>query len=122
LCRRIAETAEVPDQSLAQAFAVLVAAVEAGFGREEQVMEGLDMACLRDQRQNNALILSALHHAAPAVESGDLALGRKLIAALRDLLDPHRLSADLALAPRGQPPAFPPGAAWYGAPDYALAS
>ena len=121
LCKRIAETSDVPDESLAQAFAALVAAIEAGFCREEQVMETLGMACLRDQRQNNALILSALHHAAPAVESGDLALGRKVIAALRDLLDLHRLSADLVLAAGGRPPAFPPGAAWYGASDYALA-
>ncbi|WP_156116622.1 hypothetical protein [Massilia sp. 9096] len=61
-------------------------------------MEMLGYDHLREQRAENAVILRALHRAMPAVDGGDCALGRQLVAALRDVLDLHRLSADLALA------------------------
>jgi hypothetical protein len=41
----------------------------------------------------------------PAVEYGNLAIGREVVAALRDLLDLHRLTADLALAVAVRPTA-----------------
>ena len=122
LCERIAEAAVAPDDSLATAFPALVAAVEAGFRREELLMEMLGIDGLHQQRQDNALILSALHHAMPAVERGDLVLGRQVVAALRDLLDLHRLSADLMLAVADTPQPPPARKPWYRAARRALAS
>lgn len=98
LCRRVAEAADAPDRLFTNDFPRLVAAVESGFRREELAMEALRIPGLRERRHNNALILSALHRVAPVVEGGDLGVGRELVAALRDLLDLHRHSADLVLA------------------------
>jgi hemerythrin len=98
LCNRLERMAGLPDEAFCQDFAGVVAAVEAAFRHEELVMEMLGYAHLRDQRAENAVILRALHRAIPAVDGGDCALGRQLVAALRDVLDLHRLSADLALA------------------------
>ena len=61
-------------------------------------MEMLGYAHLREHIEENAVILRALHRALPAVDAGDCALGRQLVAALRDVLALHRLSADLALS------------------------
>lgn len=88
---RVAAAARLPDERLAGDFPALVAEVEAGFRREEQAMEALALPCLHELRKDNARVLCALHRAAPAVERGDLALGRDLLAALGDLLDRHSL-------------------------------
>lgn len=122
LSELIAEAAAAPDPTLVSAFPGLVAAVEAGFRREELLMEALDAARLREQRRDNALILSALHHAMPAVERGDLVLARQIVVALRDLLDLHRLSTCLMLAAADTPRPSRPGTAWYRASRRALAS
>ncbi|MBN4711044.1 hypothetical protein H3276_23515, partial [Escherichia coli] len=61
-------------------------------------MEALGIPGLRERRQNNALILSALHRVMPAVEGGNLGLGREVVGALRDLLELHRVSAEVVLA------------------------
>jgi len=98
LCRRVAALAGGPDDVLAQGFGPLVAAVEAGFRREELLMETLGYARVHAQREENAVVLSALHRVLPDVEGGDCALGREVLAALAGVLDLHRLSADLALA------------------------
>jgi hemerythrin len=98
LCNRLERMAGLPDAAFCRAFAPVVAAVEAGFRHEELVMEMLGYEHLREHRAENAVILRALHRAIPQVDGGDCALGRQLVAALRDVLDLHRLSADLALA------------------------
>jgi hypothetical protein len=98
LCQRVALAAGAPDRLFASDFPGVVAAVEAGFRREELAMEALRIPGLRERRRNNALILSALHHVSPAVERGNLGAGREVIGALRELLDLHRHSADLVLA------------------------
>jgi hemerythrin len=98
LCHRIELTACAEDVRFVHEFPALVSEVEAGFRREELVMELLGFPHLRERREENAVILSALHRVVPAVEYGNLAIGREVVAALRDLLDLHRLTADLALA------------------------
>ena len=98
LCNRLERMAGLPDVAFCRDFAGVVAAVEAGFRHEELVMEMLGYQYLHDQRAENAVILRALHRAIPQVDGGDCALGRQLVAALRDVLDLHRLSTDLALA------------------------
>jgi hemerythrin len=98
LCRQIAGLAAGPDDALAHGFAALVAAVEAAFRHEELIMETLGYVRLHEHREENAVILSALHRVLPDVEGGDHALGRQVLGALEDVLALHRLSADLALA------------------------
>lgn len=94
-----------PDDRLPGAFARVVAAVECTFRNEETLMESAGHTDQRDRRQDNALLLSALHHAASEVEAGNNALGREVLAALPGLLSLHRLSALRMLAyeaPRGR--------------------
>jgi hemerythrin len=103
LCRRIAEIASGPDDMVGRGFAALVAAVEAAFRREELIMETLGYVRLHEHREENAVVLSALHHVLPDVERGDHMLGREVLAALAGVLDLHRLSGDLALAVAAHP-------------------
>ena len=98
LCQRVARAAATPDRMFAADFPALVGAVEAGFRREELTMEALGMPGLRERRQHNALILSALHHVTRAVERGSRETGREVVRALRDLPHLHRHAADLVLA------------------------
>jgi hypothetical protein len=103
LCRRIAEIAAGPDDMVAHGFAALVAAVEAAFRQEELIMETLGYVRLHEQREENAVVLSALHHVLPDVERGDHMLGRQLLTALDGVLALHRLSGNLALTVAAQP-------------------
>jgi hemerythrin len=97
LCNRVELTAGAPDQQFALDFPALVREIEAAFRREQLVMEMLGFPRLRDRLEEDAIVLSALHRVTPQVEQGDLALGREVVSSLRDLLDLHRLTADLAL-------------------------
>lgn len=98
LCNRLERMAPMPDEAFCRDFAAVVAAVEAGFRHEELAMEMLGYAHLREQLEENAVILRALHRALPEVDAGNCALGRQLVAALREVLALHRLSTDLALS------------------------
>ena len=109
LCARLAsalDPAGMPDAHFVREFPTLVALVEAGFRHEETMMELLDYQRLHDHLADNAVVLAALHRALPLVEDGDIELGRRLVAALLDLLSLHRLCTDLALATI---PSLPPG-------------
>jgi hemerythrin len=103
LCRRIEAIVAGPDDLLGQGFAALVAAVEAAFRHEELIMETLGYVHLHEHREENAVVLSALHRVLPDVERGDHTLGRTVLAALVDVLALHRLSGDLALTVAAQP-------------------
>ena len=101
LCARLSTTADpacTADAIFIHEFPALIKAVEALFRHEETVMESLDYARLHEHLAENAIILTALHRTLPAVEDGDVALGRQLVAALLDVLSLHRISTDLALA------------------------
>lgn len=98
LCQRLDQAAAAADEHFPHSYASIVAAVEAGFRHEEWMMETLGYARLREQIEENAVILSALHRVMAQVEYGDCALGRQVLGALRDVMAMHRLSADLAAA------------------------
>lgn len=98
LCRHIDQLAAVPDEGFAPAFPSLVAEVEVVFRHEEGAMDMFGYAQLHEHREENAVILAALHRVLVQVEAGDCALGRQVLAALRDVLAVHRLNTDLALA------------------------
>ena len=90
LCRRIGDIVSGPDDLVAHGFAALVAAVEAAFRHEELIMETLGYTHLHEHREENAVVLSALHHVLPEVERGDHMLGRQVLSALVDVLDVFR--------------------------------
>lgn len=98
LCSRAEYVANDTDEDFSDAFTALVGAVETAFRREETVMEMLRSPKLRERREENATILAALHRVTAEVEYGKLALGREVVAALRSVLDLHRLTVDLAMA------------------------
>jgi len=106
LCGRLHQAMRAPDPEFTGVYAILVAEVETGFRHEELIMGTLGYARLREQQEENAVVLSALHHVLPRVEDGDAALGREVFSALLDVLALHRLSTGLALAVAVQPPAL----------------
>ncbi len=87
-----------PDAAFPAAFGRLVAAIEAAFRKEEIQMEAIGFPGVREQRRDNALLLNALHHAAPRVDAGDLDVGREVVAALPCLLSLHRFCGLRVLA------------------------
>jgi len=98
LCSHVEVAAGAPDDQFVQEFPALVREIEAGFRREQLVMELLGFPHLHERLEEDAIVLSALHRVTPQIENGNLALGREVVSTLRDLLDLHRLTADLALA------------------------
>jgi hypothetical protein len=79
----------------------MVAAAEAAFCQEDELLERLGEACLHPRRADHAVLLCALHRTAARVEAGDLAQGRHVAAALNAVL---RLPPPIAMtvAPRAQ--------------------
>lgn len=97
LCNRVELTAAAPDQQFVEDFPSLVREIETAFRREQLVMELLGFPRLRERLEEDAIVLRALHRVTSEIEHGNLALGREVVTSLRDLLDLHRLTADLAL-------------------------
>jgi len=102
LLRQVQAAAGAPDDGFVAAFTHLVDAIDAALRKEELLMETIGFAGVHEQRQDNALLLNALHHAAPRVEAGELGIGREVVEALPCLLSLHRFSGlrILAAAPR----------------------
>ena len=98
LRHRIRELACLPEHQLTNAFRAFVITVDIALRSEELAMEALALPYLRERRRQNAAIMDALYGAAPAIEAGDATLCRDTLARLRDLLDVHRIAADLAVA------------------------
>ena len=98
---RLSRTA---DEQFADGFSELIADIEASFRDEEAAMEALNYPALRSHREQHARALSALHHAQPQVEGGDVALGREALELLPKWLLLHRSTMDLALACAALPP------------------
>ncbi len=110
LLARARDTARESDEHFSVAFAGLVDAVECTFRNEETLMESARHPALRNQRQDNALLLNALHYAASQVEAGKISVGREVMTALPDLLSLHRFSTHQMLADRVTGPPVGPGA------------
>lgn len=98
LSDRMERLARSPDERFADGFTALIAELEASFRNEEAAMEALNYPALRGHREQHARTLSALHHAQPQVEGGDVALGREALDLLPKWLLLHRSTMDLALA------------------------
>jgi hemerythrin-like metal-binding protein len=92
------------DDQFADGFNDLVANLETSFRDEESAMEALNYPALRSHREQHARALSALHHAQPQIEGGDIGLGREALELLPKWLLLHRSTMDLALASATRPP------------------
>ncbi|MET0858628.1 MAG: hemerythrin domain-containing protein [Telluria sp.] len=99
---RLSHTA---DDQFADGFNEMIADLEMSFRDEEAAMEALNYPALRSHREQHARALSALHHAQPQVEGGDIALGREALELLPKWLLLHRSTMDLALASDSRLPA-----------------
>jgi hypothetical protein len=91
LCTRVRQVQAEADDNFIRNFPAMIAAVEAGLRHEEAILDMLRFRRLRERRAENAMILCALHRASIGVEVGDVELGRRLVAALADVLELHRM-------------------------------
>lgn len=98
LLLRVRASAQAPDAGFDAVFLHLVAAIEAAFRKEETLMEAIGFPGVHEQRRDNALLLNALHHAAPRIEAGELEVGREVLAVLPELLSLHRFCGLRVLA------------------------
>jgi hypothetical protein len=90
LYRRLLAVALQPDAMFACGWAGAVAASEAAFRQQELLMDLVNDPRLRQQRADNAHLLSALHHVTPCVESGDCTIGRQALRALALIVSAQR--------------------------------
>lgn len=95
---RTARLLAAPDEAFVRDLPALVAEVEAGFRQEESLLAVGAPASLRERLADNAVILCALHRVASRVEEGDVALGRRVVAALHELVGLHRPGLCLPVA------------------------
>lgn len=94
----------LPAGELAPAFRLLLAATEADFRGEEQLMECFDCPDSHQHREQHARMLAGLHHAASALDQGQALPAQQAMTALRDWLPFHIETQDRHLL-RALPPA-----------------
>jgi hemerythrin-like metal-binding protein len=98
LFAELALLAHATDEALAARFADFVAKVEQDFNTEEVWMEEINFPGIRPHLEEHAMVLSALHHAAPHVVDGDLAAARDIIRLMPQWFAHHLTTQDKALA------------------------
>lgn len=94
----MADLLTAPDDRFAPAFMTLVAKIETDFHEEEALMEDIDYPGIRGHCEQHSRVLGALHHIAPRVMAGDIALGREAIELLPQWFLFHLSTMDTALA------------------------
>lgn len=94
----LAELLNTPDDKFCVAFQSMIAKMEQDFKEEEQLMEDIDYPGLAGHCEQHARVLGALHHVAPHVMSGDIALGREAAELLPQWFLFHLSTMDTALA------------------------
>lgn len=95
---QLEETLVAPDERFAQELLSLIAQIESDFREEESVMEEIDYPGVQGHQEQHARVLSALHHIAPRVMEGDIALGREAVELLPPWFQIHMTTMDTALA------------------------
>ncbi|WP_088709752.1 bacteriohemerythrin [Noviherbaspirillum denitrificans] len=88
----------MPDDQFPTAFMGLIGKVEKDFREEEDLMEEIDYPGLLGHREQHSRVLGALHHVAPHVLNGDIALGREAAELLPQWFLFHLSTMDTALA------------------------
>lgn len=94
----LARMLTISDTEFPSEFTRLVASVERDFRHEERLMEDLDYPGIQAHREQHARVLGALHHVAPRVLEGDIALGREAVELLPQWFLVHLSTMDAALA------------------------
>lgn len=94
----LGELLNLPDDQFPAAFLTMIGKVECDFREEEILMEDIDYPGLQGHREQHARVLSALHHVAPHVMEGDIALGREAAELLPQWFLFHLSTMDTALA------------------------
>jgi hemerythrin len=89
--------ATLPDQAFGPGFPKLLALIEGGFRREEDLMEAIGYAQLRSHREEHARVLAALHQTELHVAGGDIATGRQALSLLGQWFSVHEACADFTL-------------------------
>ncbi len=88
----------VTDAEFAEFYESLVAKIERDFRSEELLMEDLEYDGLKAHREQHARVLGGLHHVAPRIREGDIAIGRKALELLPKWFLLHIGTMDRALA------------------------
>jgi hemerythrin len=94
----LTELLTTSDDKFAPAFMRMIDKVEKDFHEEEELMEEIDYPGLQGHREQHARVLGALHHVAPHVMNGDVALGREAAELLPQWFLFHLSTMDTALA------------------------
>lgn len=94
----LSELLTTPDEKFAPAFMRMIDKVEKDFHVEDDLMEEIDYPGLQEHREQHARVLGALHHVAPHVMNGDIALGREAAELLPQWFLFHLSTMDTALA------------------------
>jgi hemerythrin len=98
LLKQMGRIASVPAGEFADFFVSLVAKIERDFRSEELLMEDLEYDGLRTHREQHARVLGGLHHVAPRVKEGDIAIGRRALELLPQWFQFHIATMDRSLA------------------------
>lgn len=98
LLKQLEQALIAPDDCFAQTLLALIAQIELDFREEENVMENIDYPGIQGHQEQHARVLGALHHIAPRVMNGDLALGREAVELLPRWFQLHMTTMDTALA------------------------
>jgi hemerythrin len=94
----LGELLTTPDEEFGKAFMAMIMRVERDFRDEEDLMEAIDYPGLQGHCEQHARVLGALHHVAPHVMNGDMALGREAVELLPQWFLFHLSTMDTALA------------------------
>lgn len=93
----LARLAALPDPDFGPGFPDLVTGIERDFRHEEDLMDAIGYAQLRNHREEHARVLAALHQTELHVAAGDVGTGRKAVELLAQWLTVHEAGADSAL-------------------------
>jgi hemerythrin len=98
LLKQMKRVASVPADEFPEFFASLVAKIERDFRAEELLMEDLEYDGLKTHREQHARVLGGLHHVAPRVSEGDIAIGRRALELVPQWFQFHIATMDRSLA------------------------
>ncbi len=98
LLNEMTDLLTAPDDRFGPAFLSLIARFECDFRDEEMLMEEIDYPGIQGHREQHSRVLGALHHIAPRVMEGDIALGREAVELLPQWFLFHLSTMDTALA------------------------
>lgn len=90
--------ASMPDGEFVIHFNLFVATLEGDLRAEEQWMEDIDFASIKEHRALHAEALGVLHKAQARAMTGDIGLARRAVELLPEWLADHVLTMDVPLA------------------------